>query len=217
MTTQERLAAIGAPRENAFPAALKHSARVARLRRYILFATGGCAVIAAVGLAMNALRFLPTDLRFAHIGLNGSRITIESPRLIGYRSDGRPYEIRARVGTQDIATPDVFELEGLTLRLENNADSAVNLTSQKGLYDAKHDHADLSGDITIYDGKNYDLHMETAAIDFKESVMTSDKPSTLKIDGGEVTAKRAEFVQKDRRATFIGNVRSVFYGEDEKR
>lgn len=207
---------MGTPRENAFPAALRHSARVARLRRLILWTTGGGVALAVVALTISALRFLPTDLRFARIGLNGTRITIETPRLVGYRADGRPYEIRAKLGVQDMAKPDVFELEGLVLRVENADASTVNLTSQKGLYDAKHENAALSGEVRIYDGKNYDLHMETAAIDFKENVMTSDKPSTLKIEGGEVTAKGVEFSQKDRRASFTGDVHTVFYGDDSQ-
>ncbi|MCX7899173.1 MAG: hypothetical protein N2444_03665 [Methylocystis sp.] len=56
--------------------------------------------------------------------------------------------------------------------------------------------------------------MESAQMDFKQSVMTSDRPTRLKIVGGEVSAGSVEFSQNERRATFTGNVHSTLYGED---
>ena len=57
--------------------------------------------IVGLGLLISSLRFLPVDLSLARVALKGTRIVIESPKLVGYRKDGRPYEVRARVGTQD--------------------------------------------------------------------------------------------------------------------
>lgn len=213
--SRDRLAALTAGRESAFPEALRHTARVTRLRRAILWGAGGMVALVLLGLAVSSLRLLPVDLNLARVALKGTRIVIESPKLVGYRKDGRPYEVRARVGVQDISTPDVFELEGLDVRVETRGSSAVTLTAAKGVYKARNDRADMSGGVTIRDDKSFDMRMEAAAMDFKASVMTSDTPVTLKIDGGEVVADRVEFAQKERRATFSGNVRSVLYGEGD--
>ncbi|PPD43390.1 MAG: LPS export ABC transporter periplasmic protein LptC [Methylocystis sp.] len=212
---RDRLAGLTATRESAFPEALRHTARVARLRRGILWGAGGTVALVGLGLLISSLRFLPVDLNLARVALKGTRIVIESPKLVGYRKDGRPYEVRARVGVQDIARPDVFELEGLDVRVETKGASAVTLTAPKGLYNTKIDRADMSGGVVIRDDKNFDLRMAAAVMDFKASVMTSDQTATLKIDGGEVVADRVEFSQKERRATFSGNVRSVLYGESD--
>ena len=123
-TSHSRLGSIGAPRENAFPAALRHTTRVARLRWFMLWGVGGIVAVVAVVVGFQFLRFLPIDLRFAHIAMKGSRITIESPKLVGYRPDGRPYELRAKVGIQDMSTPDLFELEALDVRLDSGPDQA---------------------------------------------------------------------------------------------
>jgi lipopolysaccharide export system protein LptC len=211
---RDRLAALTAKRESAFPEALRHTARVARLRRWILWGVGGTVALVGLGLLVSSLRFLPIDLNLQRVALKGTRIVIETPKLVGYRKDGRPYEVRARVGVQDITKPDVFELEGLDVRVENAANSAVTLTAAQGVYNTKNDRADMSGGVVIRDDKTFDMRMEAAVMDFKASVMTSEKPVTLKIDGGEVVADRVEFAQKERRATFSGNVRSVLYGED---
>ncbi|MEK4035503.1 LPS export ABC transporter periplasmic protein LptC [Methylocystis sp. IM3] len=211
---RDRLAGLTARRESAFPEALRHTARVAQLRRWIVWGVGGTVGLVGLGLLVSSLRFLPVDLNLARVALQGTRIVIESPKLVGYRKDGRPYEVRARVGVQDIAKPDQIDLDGLDVRVETTGDSAVVLTAPKAVYSTKTDHADMSGGVQITDAKSFELRTETAAMDFKASVMTSDKPVTLKIQGGEVRSAHVEFSQKERRATFTGNVRSVLYGED---
>lgn len=210
VSSRSRLGAIGVPRASAFPDALRHTARVARLRRVIVWASGSIVALVLLGLAIHAFDFLPADLRFARIALEGTRITIETPKLVGYRPDGRPYEIRAKLGVQDMTAPDVFELEGLEVRFENSADNSVMLSARQGVYNAKREHANLAGEVRIHDDKNFDLRLKSAVVDFKASVMKSERPATLTINSGEVTANSVEFAQKERRATFLGDVRSVF-------
>jgi lipopolysaccharide export system protein LptC len=210
---RDRLAGLTAYRESAFPDALRHSARVTRLRRWIVWSVGAVVALVGLGLLVSSLRFLPVDINLARVALQGTRIVIESPKLVGYRKDGRPYEVRARIGAQDIARPDVFDLDGLEARVETQGEGAIVLTAPKAVYSAKIDRADMSGGVEITDTKNFDMRTATAAMDFKAGVMTSDTPVTLKIQGGDVRADHVEFAQKERRATFTGNVRSVLYGE----
>jgi lipopolysaccharide export system protein LptC len=211
---RDRMAVIGVARENALPEAIRHTVRVARLRRLMIWSAGAIVGIVLVGMGIHALRFLPVDLRFARVGLKGSRITIESPKLVGYRKDGRPYELHARVGIQDISTPDVFELEDMEVRMDGG-DKIVTLTSAKGVYNSKREHADLAGGVRIRDDRQFDMNLQSAEMDFKASVMSSNEPVTLKIDNGEVVAKSVEFSQNERRATFTGEVHSVIYGEGD--
>lgn len=210
---RDRLAALTARRESAFPEALRHSARVTRLRRWILWGAGGTVALVCLGLAVSYLRLLPLNLGLSRVALQGSRIVIESPKLVGYRKDGKPYEIRARVGMQDIAKPDQFDLEQLHVSVEQG-DRPIVLTAAKAVYNTKTDLAQLSGGVDIADGKNFDMRMSSASMDFKASVMRSDKPVVLVIEGGKVEASGVEFSQKERRATFSGQVHSVLYGED---
>jgi lipopolysaccharide export system protein LptC len=212
---RDRLGGLAAPRQSAFPEALRHTTRVARLRRWILWGAGGVVGIVGLGLLISSLRFLPADLSLARVALKGSRIVIENPKLVGYRKDGRPYEVRALVGTQDLAKPDVFELDQLEVRVENTKDNSIVLSAAKGVYNRKADRADMSGGVDIHEDNNFDMRLESAAMDFKDSVMTSDKPVLLKIDGGEVTAQSVEFSQKERHASFAGGVHSVLYGEGD--
>jgi lipopolysaccharide export system protein LptC len=214
---RDRLAGLTAGRGNAFPDAIRHSQRVTRLRKWILWGAGGTVALVGLGALIGSLRFLPVDLNLSRIALQGTRIVIETPKLVGYRKDGRPYEVRARVGVQDITTPEVFDLEGLDVRVETTGEGAVTLSAPKAVYSTKSDNARMRGGVRITDAKNFDMRMDAADMDFKASVMTSKAPVTLQIDGGNVAADQMEFQQKERHATFTGNVRSVLYGEDDPR
>ena len=215
LSSRDRLNALAAPRENAIPAAMRHTARVVKLRRWIFWGAGIVVGSVVVGLLVGSLRFLPVDLNLSRVALKGTRIVIETPKLVGYRKDGRPYEVRAKLGVQDVTRPDVFELEDLEVRVENTRDSSIVMTARNGVYDARSDHADLAGGVSIRDDKSFDMRLASAEMDFKASVMKSSKPVTLKIDGGEVKAEGVEFSQKERRATFSGTVHSVLYGETD--
>lgn len=212
---RDRLASIVAPRRDAIPQARRHSMRVARLRRWLLWGSGVILGAVAIGVAFHSLRFLPADLRFARIAMQGTRITIETPKLVGYRKDGRPYELRARVGVQDIAKPDVFELEQLEVHIQSDNDSNVVLTAEKGVYDAKKDYAYLSGGARIFDSKHYDMSSEAAVIDFRGSIVTSDRPTKLTLDRSIVMSQAVEFSHNERRATFTGGVHTTLPGDDE--
>ena len=211
--SRDRLASFGAPRGSAIPAAKLHTSRVAKLKRGIVW--GVALLVAAVFLvgAYKSLRLLPIDLRFAQIGLEGSRITIKTPKLVGYRQDGKAYELTAQLGVQDMKTPDVYELSGVDARLESGPGEAVLLTSGAAVYNAKADRADLSDGVRIRNDKSFDLALKRAVMNFKASVLTSDEPALLKLDKVTVAADAVEFVQKERRASFIGRVHTVIEGD----
>jgi lipopolysaccharide export system protein LptC len=212
-TGRDRLSAITAPRASAIPQAMRHSARVTRLRRWILWGAGLIVVSVGLGLLVSSLRFLPTDLNLARIALKGTSIVIDGPRLVGYQKDGRPYEIRARQGVQDITHPDVFDLDGLDIRIESAEAGALSMTAAKGHYSARADRAEMSGGVSMSDNKSFDMRLASAVFDLKTSKMTSDTPVKVRLVGGEVDAKSVEFSEKERRARFSGGVHSLIYGE----
>jgi len=211
---RSRLLAVGGPRQSQIPVAMRHTQRVARLRRGIVWGVGGIVAICAVFLAYHFISHLAADLRFAGIGFQGARITIEQPRLVGYQKDGRAYELKARMGVQDIHKPDIFELQGLEARLDTDKGRPVLLTSALAVYDGKQDRAELSDGVRISDEKNYDLRLENATMDFKASTLKSRRPATLTLACCDVEGKSVELAQAESRVTFIGAVHSVFHSQN---
>jgi len=213
---RDRLASFGAPRASAIPEAQRHSARVARMRRFIRWGVGGILGIVAIGAALQALRSLPLDVGLGNIALKGTKITIATPKIVGYRPDGRPFEITAKEGVQDITKPDLFELEGLQVDIANTSDSFVRMTAGTGVYNAKTDSAALSSGVSIRDEKTFDMRLASAQMDFKASVMRSKERVKLTFEGGETTAASVEFSAADRRGSFVGAVHSTLYGEQDE-
>ncbi|MFY9658201.1 MAG: LPS export ABC transporter periplasmic protein LptC [Methylocystis sp.] len=210
---RDRLSGIGGPRVSQIPVAMRHTQRVARLRRGIVWGVGGIVAVCSLFLAYHFISHLAVDLRFAGIGFQGARITIDQPRLVGYQKDGRAYELKARFGVQDIHKPDIFELQGLEARLDTDKGRPVLLTSDAAVYDGKQDRAELSNGVRISDEKNYDLRLESATMDFKASTLNSKQPATLKLECCDVDGKSVELAQGESRMTFTGAVHSVFHGD----
>ncbi|MBY6243564.1 LPS export ABC transporter periplasmic protein LptC [Methylosinus sp. Sm6] len=211
----DRLAAFVARRPDAIPQARRHTQRVARLRRLLVWGSAGIVVAALVGGLVRSLSFLPVDLSFSRVVTQGTRITIEDPKLIAYRKDGRPYELRARTAVQDLTQPDIYELHQLEVRLTGEADGVIILTSEQGVYDGGKDQAELTGSAHLHDGKRFDMKTASATIDFRGGLVTSATPTILTLDDSIVTAQSSEFSQTEKRATFIGAVHSTFPGDDE--
>ncbi|ATQ68521.1 MULTISPECIES: LPS export ABC transporter periplasmic protein LptC [Methylosinus] len=211
----DRLDGLIAARPDAIPEARRHTQRVARLRRFLIWGSAGIVVAALLGALVRSLSFLPVNLSFSRIVTQGTRITIESPKLVAYRKDGRPYELRARTAVQDLDHPDIYELNELEVRITNDSDGVIILTSQRGVYDGGKDEAALSGDAHIYDGTRFDMKTAAATIDFRGGLVTSTTPTTLMLDESVVTAQACEFSQTEKRATFTGAVHTTFPGDED--
>ena len=99
----------GMDRRKAFHAAGRHSNRVRVLKRMIVIVCLCAAAALALIAFFNPFAHLPKGLEIGAASLSGSRITIEHPRLSGYRDDGRPYDLRAASGAQDIGKPNIID------------------------------------------------------------------------------------------------------------
>ncbi len=64
---------------------------------------------------------------------------MELPKLSGFRPDGRPYEVRAKSGVQDVRTPKVIELNEIEARIRTADDTNVNISAPRGVYDSAAD------------------------------------------------------------------------------
>ena len=102
-----------------FRAAARHS-RFVRLLRFAIPA--GIAAIVAIILV--ATFFNPFHLIAAFpidpgkIWLSGTKIVMQLPRLNGFTSDSRPYELTAREAAQDLTKPEVLELKDISALVE---------------------------------------------------------------------------------------------------
>ena len=208
---RKRQAVPGRDRAAAFQAATIHSKRVRRLRTLII---AGCALTAA-GLVARAFydpfSKLPGNLSLASTTLNGTRVTMERPKLNGYRRDGRPYDVRATSGVQDIRQPNVIELSDLEAKFETTSRTVVRVAARRGVYDSGKDSIHMMDDIRVINAQSYDIRMSDADIDFKNGNIVSREPVSVVMTSATITAKALNVIDNGERIVFEGDVRSLFH------
>ncbi|MDB5649694.1 MAG: hypothetical protein JWL62_1214 [Hyphomicrobiales bacterium] len=205
-----------ATRSRAFRAAGRHSTRVVFLRRAILIlSVTGIAALIVVSF-FNPFGALPQNVTISGGNLNGTRVTMELPKLTGFRKDGRPYEVRASSGVQDVRQPNIIELNDLDARFSMADKTTVRVAAPNGVYDSTREFMDFKGEVRIKSDSGYDIAMKTAQMDFKAGTVVSDQPVTVLMSNGTVQADRLNIVDSGRIITFDGNVRSTLMAGKDK-
>lgn len=197
------------PRVDAFRAAGRHTTRVRVLRRLVLAGAvlGSAAVIAFA--FFNPFRLAMPAVSIDGVGLSGSRVTMEHPRLTGFRSDGRPYDLVAASAVQDAKTPSVLELHSIDAHVTMADQSVVHIISDLGFYDSSKETMRLKSAIHLTSDKGLDAHMLSAMIEFKTGLVDTREPLTVVMSTGTVTADSMHMVDNGAKVTFEGHVNTT--------
>lgn len=200
-----------------YRAALRHTAWVRFLRRAIPIGSGLTVVAILVLSIWQPFRVLPEGVSIANVSLNGSKITMELPRLTGFKKDNRPYEVTAQWAAQDVKKPNIIELRELRAKIALQDRSMATVTSAEGVYDSGIEKLDLKTDVRVRTETGYDVRMNSARIDFKGGNVTSDEPVSVRFSGGTIDAQRLDMTDNGQHIVFEGRVRTNLTMSDEKK
>ena len=193
----------------------RHTARVRFLRRaMVVGSVFGVSVIAIVA-AFDPFHHLPTGFSVSGVGVEGTIITMQAPKISGLRPDGNAYAITARQGRQDITKPQVMELVGVDATVGMSDRTSSRITSDSGVYDGKSDTMTLTGHARIKNTGGYDMLMKNAVMDFKNGVFSSRERSTVAVSGGTISSDQLDIVDNGHQVAFQGNVASTFDQPDD--
>jgi lipopolysaccharide export system protein LptC len=172
---------------------------------------GSLLAIALISAAafVNPLSRLPADLSVGRVGLEGTKVTLDFPKITGVQNDGQPFQIKARSAIQDITKPNVVELLGIESSIGAADHSTTWVTASRGVYDSLLDKLALEGDIRIKNSSGYDIWLKTAKIDFKTGGLVSDEPVKVVIEGGTIAAKQLDVSDSGHKVSFGGEVTST--------
>jgi lipopolysaccharide export system protein LptC len=203
----------------AFAAARAHSRRVRWLKRAIVVGSGVLLVAAIAYAWFDPFARLPKDVSLSRATFNGTRITMEHPRLSGFRKDGRPYQLVARSGIQDIRKPTIIELNEIDATIKVNDKDTIRVSAPAGVFDSSADRMRLSksgSDARIrFRGSSYLILLDSAAINFKSGDVISQDPVSVNMASGTIDANGLKVEDNGKRIIFIGNVRSMLNGRNE--
>ena len=191
----------------AFRRAIRHSRRVVFLRKAIPAGVVLATAIIVVSVFFNPLRLmykLPSDL--GTLVVDGSKITMEAPRLAGFTRDERGYEIQAKAAAQDLKKPTLVELQDIRAKVDMEDKTTVEMTAKDGQYDTKAETLTLGQRIVLSSTNGYQGLLLEAVVEIREGRIVSDKPVELRMQHGALIANRLEVTQTGAVVRFYGGV-----------
>jgi lipopolysaccharide export system protein LptC len=181
--------------DRTFRVAARHSRHV----RFLRVAVPVLVAVAIVALTLatwfspaRLMAKLPTGGSLGSMGISGTKITMELPRLEGYTRDARPYVLTAKSAAQDLTKPDRMELTELHAKMETADKAMVEMTALSGLYHSKSDQLILHDRIVITSSSGYSGELTEAVVDMHSGHVVSDKPVKVKMLNGLLNANRLE-------------------------
>jgi lipopolysaccharide export system protein LptC len=196
--------------ERIFRAALRHSRHVHFLRLGIPIGVVIVTLMVVIGVWFNPLRSLTRlPIGLGNLVISGSKITMESPRLSGYTSDSRAYELTARAAAQDLRKPQLMELSDLHAKVEMQNKSMVEVTATAGVYDTKSEMLTLGPKIVLTSTTGYAGYLSEAVIDVRKGDIVSTKPVTVKLLNGTLDANGLKVIKTGEILRFEGGVKMI--------
>lgn len=176
-------------------AARRHS-RLVRVVRIVL----PVAIVLALGALafftyFDPLRILDTLPSVSgKLAIQGSKITMEAPRIAGFTRDSRSYEMTAETAIQDIASPDVVDLKNLRATFELPGPNLVQITAATGVYNTKSEQLVMRERVLFTTAHGYRGRLREAAVDVKKGNIVSEQPVELTLPDGLLKANRLEII-----------------------
>lgn len=193
----------------AYQQARRHSARV-RLFRWVI----PIGATIAIGFVAVVAVFNPFGriggLTLGPISLSGTQVTMESPRLSGYRKDNRAYEVTAVAAMQDVRRPTVIELRDMKARLTlEDAGTVARLEADTGLFDTQKEHLEMRQNVRVRTDGGQEADLKSVSVDLKAGTVVSNEPVIVRLPDATVEANGLNIRDSGKVITFIGNVKTV--------
>lgn len=194
-----------------YVAALRHSGRVRLLRRMI--PVGAVAVIGLVGFWAwyEPFKILPGNVSVGAVTMNGTKVTMELPKLSGFKKDNRPYQVTARWAEQDIKTPSIIGLREVKAKIALQDRSMADVEALTGVYNSQTETMSLKDDVHVRTESGYDVRMHSAEIEFKGGNVRTPDPVSVRFNGGTIDARSLEMYDNGQRVIFNGRVKTVMH------
>lgn len=203
-------ASRSAERSRAFSKARRHS-RWVRFAK-IAIPIGAVLGMTGVGLVAYIDPFRQIEgLTIGEIGVSGTNVTMESPKLTGFKNDNRPYEVTASAATQDVRKPNFVELKDLKARfVTDDRGGTARLEAAVGVLDTQKERMNLRQDVRVTTDAGQEVKLRSAFVDFKAGTVVSNEPVVVSLGNGLIEAEGLKVTDNGNVMQFTGRVRTTF-------
>ncbi len=193
--------------DGAYRRAMRHSRRVRFLRIAIPVLVVLILCVTALVRYFDPMRVLSRlPLSTQGIVVSGSKIMMAGPKLSGYTTDARRYEMSAQSAAQDVTKPNLIELNQLKAQIQAADKSMINISAAEGLFDRASGILTLNRDITVVTSSGLEIRLDEATINTATSEVVSEKPVEVQTQQGTIKANRLEVENAGEVIHFIGAV-----------
>lgn len=169
-----------------------------------------------LSLAIAGLFFLPDGkgpvsldlpVSIEGIDLTSQGLKMIKPRYTGGSDKLGRYKVEAEYALQQISSTHVLELHKITGLIEQADNKWTKLKANKGIYDTKSERMDLQGDILITSNQGMEARMQSAKINMKTQLITTDQPVQLKMNDNIINAASMRLSTAQKSVLFSGRVK----------
>ncbi len=148
------------------------------------------------------------------LAVQGSKITMELPKIVGITRDQRSYQLTAETAVQDITKPDEVELQNLHAEMEMADADMVVITAKSGTYLTKGDKVVLREHVVVTSTQGYNAKLSQAVVDMKKGNVVSNQHVEVRMPSGLINANGMEVENSGEVVRFTNGV--VFDLDAEK-
>jgi lipopolysaccharide export system protein LptC len=195
-----------------FARARRHSVVVRLLRKIIPVAAAGAVAVLIVLPVLTPLTAIG-GLALGPVRLSGTEVTMENPRMTGYRKDNTPYEVTALTAKQDIRRPNTLTMNEMKAVSRASDQGTVTLTSKTAVFETQKEQLQLREGVIVVTDSGYDIRMDSADADFKAGTIISKEPVKVTSKQMRILADSAQSNDNGKSLSFNGRVRSFFVTE----
>jgi lipopolysaccharide export system protein LptC len=172
-------------------------------------------ILPVAWILFNPLRLIKADVSVGAVTVSGSKITMQAPKLTGFKRDNRAYVVNADSAVQDPRKPNLVELHQLASNIELTDNGWAKLEAAFGIYDSQTEKLQLDRNVHLRTSSGYDVRTVAAKIDFKSGHVMSENPVKVTMATGTIDANSMEILDNGKEIIFDGRVVSIFRARED--
>lgn len=188
-----------------YQAAVRHSARVRRLRIWLPI-TAGLISLAFIGVSV-VRAYLPENLRIESARIENGKIVMERPAIAGRNDDGISYSMTAVRALQDIANPNMITLEDVKAAVPVNEDTIARIVATAGIFDRGTDRMQMTAPFDVNLSNGTTAKFQSADLDVKAGTLATKDPIAINTEQASIVAQSLNIADNGKTITFSGQVR----------
>ena len=195
----------GARSHREYRRAQRHT-RLVRFLKIALPVVSALMIVGFIGISMISSQ-VPDDVEIASAGIEDGKLVMESPVMSGHSANGDPYLMRAERAVQDLTTPSMIALEGISADLPAGGRGKAILSATRGLYDRNQEILTFTEPFSVEMADGMTAGIGAARIDLASGTLVSDAPVSIRASGSDIVAQSFEMQDKGNTIIFRNQVR----------